>query len=269
MSTLDKIRAASKIFRKDGIRGIAFVLKARYNFPLPMSRRSIWEVGVRSQVDFWDSYLATGGLRWADTYKSKSDDDRSLQTQIASLLPPRTEVQILDVGAGPLTFLGKKAEGKRIRITAVDPLGDEFDRLLDKYGIEPLVRTQKLAAEELSDAFPANTFDLVVARNSIDHAYDPERAILQMIHVVKPGHYVYLEHTENEARRQRYAGFHQWNFFMDPEGDFMINSRSTTVDITRKYADLCTITCEIETRGDVNIVITKIKEHCLVAETLA
>lgn len=257
----DKIRAALKIVRKDGIRGIAFVLKARYDFPLPMSRKSVWEVGVRSQVEFWDSYFATGGLRWADTYKSKFDADHPLQTQIASLLPQRTEVRILDVGAGPLTFLGKKADGKRIRITAVDPLADEYDRLLDKYGIEPLVRTQKVAAEELSDTFPENAFDLVVARNSIDHAYDPERAILQMIHVVKPGHYVYLAHAENEAKRQGYKDFHQWNFYMNPEGDFMINSRFTTVNITQKYANLCTITCEIETRGDVKFVITRIKKH--------
>jgi len=84
-----------------------------------------------------------------------------------------------------LTFLGKIYKGKRVTITAVDPLSDEYDRILDKNQIQPLVRTQKLAAENLTKRFPSSNFDLVFARNSIDHAYKPERAILQMINVVK------------------------------------------------------------------------------------
>ena len=83
------------------------------------------------------------------------------------------------------------------------------DKILKKHGIQPLVRTRKLAAEELTKAFPVNTYDLVFARNCIGHSYNPERAILEMINVVKRGRYVLLEHLPNEGKSENYQGLHQ------------------------------------------------------------
>ena len=125
----------------------------------------------------------------------------------------------------------------------------EYDKILDKYQIRPLIRTQKLAAETLRERFPANTFDLVFALNCIDHAYDPEQAILHMIEVVKSGRYVLLEHRPNEAVTENYSGLHQWNFSMSADGDFLISSRFSAVNMTRKHAALCAITCEIVNEG--------------------
>jgi SAM-dependent methyltransferase len=198
-----------------------------------------------SEIEFWDAYFRTKGLEWPDTYGVRLDPDFPLQPRPAALLPPRSEAHILDVGAGPLTYLGKTREGMRINITAVDPLAHEYDRILHKYQIIPIIRTQKLAAEELTKRFPSNTFDLVFARNCIDHTYDPERAIVQMIDVVKSGGYVLLEHRPNEATAQNYAGLHQWNFFLSANGDFLISSKSKQVNITEKYSKRCTITCEM------------------------
>jgi SAM-dependent methyltransferase len=178
------------------------------------------------------------------------------------LLPPQTEVHILDVGAGPLTYLGKKYEGKHVNITAVDPLSDEYDRILDKYQIQPLVRTQKLAAEDLTKRFPSGTFDLVFARNCIDHAYNPKRAILQMIEVVKSGRYVLLEHRPNEAENENYSGLHQWNFSLSTNGDFLISSKFEKVNMTKKCLELCTITCEMVNEGrDGDWLITRIQKR--------
>jgi len=61
-----------------------------------------------------------------------------------------------------------------------------------------LVRTIRLEAENLTDTFCPDTFDLVYARNCIDHTYNPERAILQMISVVKRNRYVLMEHKPND-----------------------------------------------------------------------
>jgi len=244
---LDQARTAVRAFKEDGFQGVASLLMSR--LPIPGIARSRWKAGIRSETRFWDNYFRTKGAEWADTYGLRFDPDLPLQPRPSALLPAQTEVQILDVGAGPLTYLGKRYEGKRLSITAVDPLAEEYDKILDKYQIRPLIRTQKLAAETLRERFPANTFDLVFALNCIDHAYDPEQAILHMIEVVKSGRYVLLEHRPNEAVTENYSGLHQWNFSMSADGDFLISSRFSAVNMTRKHAALCAITCEIVNEG--------------------
>jgi len=223
--------------------------------------KSIWQEGIYSEIEFWDSYFATKGLQWADSYEMRFDPDLPLQSRPVALLPPQIEINILDVGAGPHTFLGKKHEGKQLNITAVDPLADEYELIFDKYQIPPApVKTRKLAGEELTTLFDRSTFDFVVARNCIDHSYSPEIAILQMVDIVKSGSYVLLEHRENEAVNANYLGLHQWNFSMSPEGDFIISSKFDTVNMTRKYADYFSITCEIvnEPDDDGEWLITRI-----------
>ncbi len=51
-------------------------------------------------------------------------------------------IRILDVGAGPLTVLGKRLTGVQIDITAVDPLAGDYGTLLQRHGIAPPIRTQ-------------------------------------------------------------------------------------------------------------------------------
>jgi len=257
MSVLSKAR---KVFKRGGVHRLVSVLVSQYGLPIPLSAKFRHTDGLPSELGFWDAYFRTKGLQWADSYGIRLDPDFPLQPRPAALLPPQSEVHILDVGAGPLTYLGKKTEGKQINITAVDPLALEYDNILSKYQVIPIIRTQKLAAEELTKRFPPNSFDLVFARNCIDHSYDPQRAILQMIKVVKSGGYVLLEHTPNEADNENYDGLHQWNFSMSANGHFLIGSRSKQVDITGKFAEHCTMTCEmVVDQGDW--LITRIRKR--------
>jgi len=261
MSIFNKARNAVAIFREDGFLGFISILISKSGLPIPQSARFKWKAGIIRETKYWDAYFRTKGLESADTYSIRFDPDIPLQPRPTTLLPPHKEIHILDVGAGPLTYLGKKCEGKRIKITAVDPLADQYDRILDKYKIQPLVRTEKLVAESLAERFSPNTFDLVVARNCIDHAYDPEKAILQMIHVVKRRCYVLLEHRPNEAETMSYRGLHQWNLSSTVDGEFLISSKSKEVNITKKYAELCKITCEIINEGYGNWLITRIQKR--------
>jgi len=49
----------------------------------------------------------------------------------------------------------------------------------------------------------ANEFDLVIARNSLDHARDSLVAIQRMLFVAKPNSYVLLDHRVNEGEKQK------------------------------------------------------------------
>jgi len=125
------------------------------------------------------------------------------------------------------------------------PRGDrEMLRKMKKV-VRPLVRTVKAEGERLTRHFAPNTFDLVYARNCIDHSYDPEKAIAEMIAVTRPGCFVLLEHHPNEAQAVQYVGLHQWNFSMNEAGDFVIRSRTDETNITQKYRPTCSIQCEM------------------------
>ncbi len=255
-----RLKKAVRIIRQDGPQGIVNVfvtVLAKMSVPVPA--KYLWRAGIRPELEFWDEYFRTKGAEWSDIYGLRFDPGLPLQPRPAALLPDNPAVHILDVGAGPLTCLGKKIHGKQITITAVDALADEYDRILDKYNIRPPVRTEKLDAEKLTWRFSSGTFDLVFARNCIDHAYDPETAILQMIDVVKPGACVLLEHRPNEAENMDYYGLHQWNFSVSPEGDFCISSKRSKVNMTKKYAKIARISCEIvHEERDGDMLVTRI-----------
>lgn len=245
MGINSKINSSLKILREDLINSIVSLIKFRYRLPGIHTKKSKWKSGINSEIQYWDTWFQTKGHKWANDYLNRLNPDLPLQKNIASYLNHLEEIHILDIGAGPLTILGKVLNGKQINITAVDPLAEEYDEILSKYNIEPLVRTEKLDAEELTKQFSANTFDLIYARNSIDHAYNPEKAILQMIDILKNGSYIILEHRENEAIKEKYSGLHQWNFSSSEEGDFLISSQFKTTNVTRKYQNLAAIKCKL------------------------
>lgn len=151
--------------------------------------RLIWETNLNTEIDFWDRYLKTGGLEWKEGFNERLNPKTPLEPHIEKLLPTG-EVFILDVGAGPLTYLGKISEGRKINLTAVDPLATTYDKLLAKYDVNPPIKTVYGKAENLTDIFSENTFDLVHARNCIDHSFNPLRAFKQMVEVAKSGGFV-------------------------------------------------------------------------------
>lgn len=174
----------------------------------------IWEQGIESELGFWRTYVATRGGDWPEEYTFRTDPASHLQPHLAELLPDRTHVSILDVGAGPLTYVGKVWPGHAVEVRAVDALADGYNTILQEANVSPPVATETCRTEELARMFEPDTFDLVCAVNTLDHSYDPMTAIRQMATIAPM---VYLEHHTNEAEVEGYQGMHQWNF--DVVGD--------------------------------------------------
>ena len=213
-----------------------------------LSSYMIWRLGLYVEGPrFWDTWLKTKGGENPDSFVFRTDPHSELQGCVIELLdaPIGSEVKILDVGAGPLTCLGKRWEGRRVSITAVDPLAKEYERLLKKHNVKPLVRTTFARAEELLAVFPPNSFDLVHAQNSIDHCYDPMLAIQQMIAVVKPDRFVCLRHILNVGERHSYYGLHQWNFFAH-EGDFLVSNPHKRINITKELSKVAEVSVTVK-----------------------
>lgn len=246
------------VIKNNGLIGTAlYVLEQKLGFRVPLPPRLRWLVAKKSEASYWDQFFASKGAAWPDDYAYRTDPRAKVTPDVGALLADSETLNILDVGAGPLTILGKVFNGRKLNIRAVDPLADEYDAILERHGITPIVRTEKMAGEELSQHLPVGHFDLVFAQNCIDHSVDPVRSILEMLKVVKPGRYVYLKHSQNEAVKENWVGLHQWNF-AEEVGDFMVSSRTTRVNFTRDFAHIAETTCTVDKSIDwVNVKIRK------------
>lgn len=226
---------------------------------LPISSKLRWKFNISSEIRFWDDCIRTNGLIWTEEFSLRLDPNLPLQDEIAKLLPLKNEVTILDVGAGPLTYIGKTYNSVKLNIIAVDPLAEEYDKILSTYSLVPIIHTDKLNAEELTERFAENSFDLVFARNCIDHSFSPENAILEMLKVVKEGCYVLLMHRPNEAEQENWRGLHQWNFSM-VDNDLIISSKNYKINFSKKYSHLCKTECKYDSADDMLITqLLKIK----------
>ncbi len=174
---------------------------------------AVWRRGLDDETDHWRRYLSTRGDEWPDEFRARLDPTTPLQPELTAMLraPEGSVVRILDVGAGPLTICGKVWDGRSVQVTAVDALAARYDELLAQYGIEPLVRTLECETERLDERFGPASFDLVHARNTIDHGYDPVRELQQMARVTAPGGVIALHHHRDVADLEAYQGLHQWN----------------------------------------------------------
>jgi SAM-dependent methyltransferase len=190
-----------------------------------LGRRLWWRTRKSSEVDFWAAWLigAPGTEQWTSDRESRLAPDTEIRDPVmrAELeRNPAEEISILDVGAGPVTALGFRYPGKKLTIVPVDPLADEYERLLRDARLDPPIRTMRVAGEELPEHFGSRRFDIAYAVNALDHSADPFTIISNMVAVVRPGGIVLLRHKRNEGESARYGGLHQWNF--DVAGDSLL-----------------------------------------------
>jgi SAM-dependent methyltransferase len=205
----------------------------RYVATMPEDSTAVerWSEGLETELAFWYRWLRDKGEPWPDDYRLRMDPRAELQSHLREHIDARAgaRVRILDVGSGPLTRVGKRWRGRRLSVTAVDPLADRYRELLERLSLRPEGIPLQGEAERLDELLPADSFDLAWACNSLDHGHDPLRAIRQMLRLVKPGRRVLLDHVVNEGENMGYAGLHQWNFRAE-DGRFVIWRPGETID---------------------------------------
>jgi SAM-dependent methyltransferase len=184
------------------------------------------KTGLRSELAFWEKWIRTKGSEWPEDFKRRLDPHSAAtgyHLQVLERIGADT-IHILDVGAGPLTTIGKRYQEKTLVIKACDPLADEYKKILDRYSIKAPVVTEKCDGERLGEKYQSNYFDWVNAQNCVDHSSDPVKVIREMIQITKIGGFISLCHEVNEAKLEAYRGLHQWNFY-ESDGNFMVSGK--------------------------------------------
>jgi SAM-dependent methyltransferase len=201
-----------------------------------------WSDGMAAELRFWKHWVETGGAQWPSNFQSRSGPNPPLDGRLETLIRDLRldDVDILDVGAGPLTTVGTLSQYCRPRVHAIDPLARPYARLLREAGIAPAVETEFAAAETLPFLLPPRSFDVVHCRNALDEAVNPLIGILQMLAMLRPGGVVYLRHATNAAEHAGYTGAQQFNFELRDD-TLVVANTARTVDIGEWLRGLATV----------------------------
>lgn len=218
----------------------------------------LWKIAHFSEIRYWKLKIRQLVAEEPEYIRNITNPDRQIDSLFTSMIThdDQSHVRILDVGSGPLPIIPKNWEGKVVNVIAIDPLAKEYNRLLRKYHINPSVKATFGEAERLLNFFPGNFFDFIYAANSIDHGYNPVKAITNMIEALKPDSVIYMEHFANEAENENYAGMHQWNF--DTEDDaFIVWNLRERHNVSLMFRDVADISCEINNNDVLKVIIRK------------
>lgn len=187
-----------------------------------------WSKLLSTEKQFWQLWFSNNGWHWPDDFVFRFKEDTEIQPHIAIHLSTGDE-NILDVGSGPVTMLGKRFNGKELNIISTDILAEEYALMFSKAGFHIPNPPMKVAGEELSEFFGNIKFDIVHAQNSIDHCFDPVKVISEMVKVLAPNGVIILTHEVCEGRNEDYQGLHQWNFDLEDNRFVIWNHYTKTV----------------------------------------
>jgi len=188
--------------------------------------------------EFHSSNLAQNQAKLAKHF----EHDTPLQPDLAELLTcSKTSLKILDVGAGPVSKVGKVYNGYPIELVPIDPMASRYQEILTSINLKPKFWTKPGNGESLSQQFVKDSFDMIHARNSIDHTLNPLKVIKEALHVLKPEHFFYMNHYRNEGSAANYYGLHQWNFDIE-DGSFVIKNRyGESTNVNKAIESIATV----------------------------
>jgi len=214
-----------------------------------------WINGVTYEVKFWNSFLRKKTRKKIlDSFRNKDPFKLPLLSleNIGIDFENIGKYVVLDVGCGMTYSVMPYINGESIDLHYVDPLAVFYNDILKKRKLS-LPEIEFAFVEYLSGFFDTGSANLIVIQNALDHSFDPVKGILECIRVLKVGGILYLRHTANEAERENYIGFHQYNINAH-NGSLIIWNKDSRVDITKLLSDIA----HIELTHNENLITAKI-----------
>jgi 2-polyprenyl-3-methyl-5-hydroxy-6-metoxy-1,4-benzoquinol methylase len=169
--------------------------------------------GLELEVKFWD-WVINPETRKPFVQKRIDVDKQDFIDSCGEfffnlLLHAKPKPRLLDVGAGPVSRLMWGAANNLIDIVSIDPLADEYLKLLNKYNVSIPVKPIQGKGESIVDQFGENSFDIVYCCNALDHSERPFICALNMVAALKAGGYLMIEGFTKEGTHEKYVGLHQ------------------------------------------------------------
>lgn len=128
-----------------------------------------------------------------------------LADYLAPLVGDKKRVAILDVASGPYPITGQLLDGVEVHVTHCDK--QDFTDFWKEIGTEPLFPVEYQDMEKLT--YLDDSFDIVHCVNALDHTKDIWSAVKEMLRVVKPGGWIYVDCALDQLTLQKKK--HYWD----------------------------------------------------------
>ena len=208
-----------------------------------------WLEGIEDELYFWYSVIS---------------DNEKWNSHVANRKPQKTTYnslgikKILDVGSGPTSIWIPDTDKF---IIACDPLAEYYKSMMDIFNRKTIVEPLFCFSERLYEKFQHNTFDIVTMRNALDHSFFPMITIYNLIYVCKIGGKVILRHSKNEALRENYTGFHQFNVDIIDNRAILWNE-NTNIDVEELIYKIANVSSYKEIINDREFIIIELIKTC-------
>lgn len=222
-----------------------------------------WIKGIPCEITFWNNVYIH--KKWRDWFLHgyRLGHDINLHNFDAKSflknLDSHKKNIVIDLGCGLSYMTGNMIDGTPIDIQYVDPLADYYNDIIKRTKVKaPLIKFGMM--EYISSFYNKDEVALIIIQNALDHSENPIKGIIESLRCLRIGGILYLKHYPNEAEKESYRGFHQFNIDID-------NGKMIIWNKTEKYVldDIVGTFTEISIsrytkRNEVIAVIKKNKE---------
>lgn len=225
-----------------------------------------WLLGIPCEVSFWKNALARKTDReWIAGNAGRDIDLHNFDVKEFMGEPGNSpDDLIIDLGCGLSYYAGSRLGGRPANIHFVDPLADFYNDIL-KEARTDLPPIEFGMMEHISSYPHQQEVALVIIQNALDHSQDPIKGIVESLNLLKMGGVLYLKHYPNEAEKEAYRGFHQWNIDIE-DGRMVVWNRDERHDLNGILEDFTEMTTS--RHGDPDEVIAVIRKTGEVPESL-
>ena len=219
-----------------------------------------WMKGISYEIAFWNNvyrwkHTFQGMMRWShyggEIQLEGFDANQYLAAKDAPL--------VLDVGCGMSyatgNFVNKENRLVPLDIRYIDPLAPYFNRILKRRHKDLPAITFGMM-EYLSSFYPQHDIDLIIIQNALDHSANPTKGIVEALDCLKIGGILYLNHHPDEAEKEHYKGFHQYNITQDA-GQLIVWNKTARWNISQMLERFAETTVTDGDNGHVVAVIRK------------
>ena len=123
-------------------------------------------------------------------------------------------LDLLEIGSGTISNIAYYVDQKLINVTAIDPLANEYKRMLKKVNYNYPIKPIKLKGEDLLRCFKEKCFHIIFALNSLDHTENPIKCLDNAYQLLMPGGIIFIVNNVKEGSRQNWMGLHQHDIYV-------------------------------------------------------
>jgi ubiquinone/menaquinone biosynthesis C-methylase UbiE len=141
------------------------------------------------------------------------------------MTPHQPVIRTLELGCGEGLFLEIVQDNPRFHATGLDLCEKSIEKALHKV-------LDAHHSDLASKNYPDNTFDFVFAFHQLEHVQNPERLVLEMQRILKPGGYLFVALPCISHLTARLAG-RRWRYLTPPDHLWYFSPRTLSKFVKR------------------------------------